>query len=175
MGTLLGMRVLVSGCLNNFSWCPIMESPQRSSNFNRSTQWIKPLDSIGGRTTPSPSPICATTHSPPKIEGFFSNFLMWYQTPTDELVESFKELGCNMSLKMHFLHSHLNSFPKNLGAFSDEQGERFHQDIHTMEKRCQGRWNPKMMGDYVWFLMREAHNVYKRKPRTGCVTRHSNK
>ena len=27
-----------------------------------------------------------------------------------------------MSLKMHFLHSHLDFFPPNLGAVSDEQG-----------------------------------------------------
>ncbi|GFW62284.1 uncharacterized protein TNCV_912961 [Trichonephila clavipes] len=37
-----------------------------------------------------------------------------------ELVESMlsKELGCNMSIKIHFLHSHLDRFPQNLGDFS---------------------------------------------------------
>ena len=39
------------------------------------------------------------------------------------------ELGCNMIIKVHFLHSHLDRFPENLGDVSDEQGERFHQDI----------------------------------------------
>ena len=33
-----------------------------------------------------------------------------------------------MSLKMHFLHLHLEFFHENLKAVSDEQGERFHQD-----------------------------------------------
>ncbi|UYV67412.1 hypothetical protein LAZ67_5000499 [Cordylochernes scorpioides] len=47
-------------------------------------------------------------------------------------------LGCNMSLKIHFLHSHLDFFPDNLGAVSDEHGERFHQAISSMEKRYQG-------------------------------------
>ncbi|UYV68012.1 Transposase [Cordylochernes scorpioides] len=42
-----------------------------------------------------------------------------------------------MSLKIHFLHSHLDFFPDNLGAVSDEHGERFHQDISSMEKRYQ--------------------------------------
>ncbi|UYV84383.1 hypothetical protein LAZ67_X001983 [Cordylochernes scorpioides] len=42
-----------------------------------------------------------------------------------------------MSLKIHFLHSHLDFFPNNLGAVSDEHGERFHQDISSMEKRYQ--------------------------------------
>lgn len=68
-----------------------------------------------------------------------------------------------MSLKIHFLHSHLDFFPENLGAVSDEQGERFHQDIATMEQRYQGRWDPAMMGDYYWFLKREDSSYHKRK------------
>ena len=36
---------------------------------------------------------------------------------------------------MHFLHSHLAFFPANLGAVSDENGERYHQDIAVVEKR----------------------------------------
>ena len=46
---------------------------------------------------------------------------------------------CNMSLKIHFLHSHLDFFPKNVGAVSDEHGERFHQEISVMERRYQGK------------------------------------
>ena len=33
------------------------------------------------------------------------------------------------SVKVHFLHDHLGYFPENLGTFSEERGERFHQDI----------------------------------------------
>jgi hypothetical protein len=44
-----------------------------------------------------------------------------------------------MSLKVHFLNAHLDYFPENLGAVSEEQGERFHQDIKEMETRHQGR------------------------------------
>ena len=40
-----------------------------------------------------------------------------------------------MSLKLHFLHDQLNFFPPNLGAVSDEHGERFHQDIALFERR----------------------------------------
>ncbi|GFU51056.1 hypothetical protein TNCV_2414841, partial [Trichonephila clavipes] len=32
-----------------------------------------------------------------------------------------------MSVKVHFLHSHLDYFPENLRAVSEEQGERFHK------------------------------------------------
>jgi hypothetical protein len=52
----------------------------------------------------------------------------------EDLIISYEKLGCNMSLMMHFLHSHLDSFPVSCGAVSDEYGERFHQDISEMEK-----------------------------------------
>lgn len=57
-----------------------------------------------------------------------------YKSIVADMPENFKQLGCNMSLKVHFLHSHLDYFPENLGAVSEEQGERFHQDIKEIEK-----------------------------------------
>ena len=56
-----------------------------------------------------------------------------------EMLTSYQLLGCNMSIKVHFLFSHLEQFPANLGDVSDEQGERFHQDIKVVEERYQGR------------------------------------
>ena len=38
-----------------------------------------------------------------------------------------------MNIKVHFLKSHLNEFPANLGDVSDEHGVRFHQDMKVME------------------------------------------
>ncbi|GBN89902.1 hypothetical protein AVEN_237078-1 [Araneus ventricosus] len=61
-------------------------------------------------------------------------------------------MGCNMSLKIHFLHSHLEFYPESLGPVSDEHGERFHQDISNMGARDRGKWNPKMLVDYIWKL-----------------------
>ena len=77
-----------------------------------------------------------------------------------ELFLSLQVLGCRMSIKVHYLHSHLSEFPANLGDVSEEQGERFHQDVKVMEERYQGRWNCNMMADYCWSLMRDA--VHKR-------------
>ncbi|UYV75022.1 hypothetical protein LAZ67_12002126 [Cordylochernes scorpioides] len=48
-----------------------------------------------------------------------------YREIVNDMLLSYKALGCNMSLKIHFRHSHLNFFPDNLGAVSDEHGERF--------------------------------------------------
>jgi len=57
-------------------------------------------------------------------------------------------MGCNMSMKIHFLESHLDFFLENLGEVSDEHGERFHQDILTMEKRYQSKWTSSMLADF---------------------------
>jgi len=67
----------------------------------------------------------------------------------ENLLRAYKSLGCNMSLKIHFLHSHLNFFRLNCGAVTDEHGERFHQDIAAMEKRYQGKWSSSMLADYM--------------------------
>ena len=42
------------------------------------------------------------------------------------------------------MHLHSDFFSKNLGALSDEHGERFHQEISIMERSYQGKWNPRM-------------------------------
>jgi len=52
-----------------------------------------------------------------------------------DLVQSYKAMGCNMSLKVYFLDCYLDLLPETLGAVTDEHGERFRQDISTMEKR----------------------------------------
>ncbi len=65
---------------------------------------------------------------------------------------------------MHFLYSHLDFFPENFNAVTDEQVERFHQYIQTMETRYQGFWNESMMAYHRWMLYREnSDQVYERK------------
>ena len=49
------------------------------------------------------------------------------------MVHNIQEIKVNMSLKIHILHSHLDFFPENLGAVSDEDGGKFHQDIVEIE------------------------------------------
>ena len=55
-------------------------------------------------------------------------------------------MGCNMSLKIQFLESHLDFFPENLGEVSNEHGERFHQDIMTTEERFSRQLDVKYVG-----------------------------
>jgi hypothetical protein len=57
-----------------------------------------------------------------------------------ELISSYGAVGCNMSLILHLLYSHLGFFPENTGVISAEHGEKFHHDISQTEKRYSGKW-----------------------------------
>ena len=67
------------------------------------------------------------------------NFLGNFKSPSHqenvaELLAAYEEMGFGMFLKMHFHHLHLEFFTENLGAVSDKQGERFHQDVQAMKE-----------------------------------------
>ena len=49
----------------------------------------------------------------------------------------------------------MNSFPDNLGDYSDEKDERFHQNLKVMEERYEGRWDINMLADYRWSIKRD--------------------
>ena len=89
-----------------------------------------------------------------RMMGFLGNHRKdSYAMVESNLIESYEKLGCRTSLKLHFLHSHLDFFRDNLGNISEEYGERFHQYIQAIENCYQGRWNEAMMEDDVWNLM----------------------
>jgi YesN/AraC family two-component response regulator len=72
-----------------------------------------------------------------------------YTSIVNNMLDAFKDLCCNMSLELHFLKSHLDYFPENLGSLSEEQGgERFHQNVKEIKKQYQGRWNINMLAGY---------------------------
>ena len=75
-----------------------------------------------------------------------------YVDMVDDMLNAYEQLGARMSLKMHFLHSHLDFFFPNLGKVSNKQGERFNQDISVIEGRYQGRFDTNIMGDFCWYL-----------------------
>lgn len=89
-----------------------------------------------------------------------------YKEIVEELIASYHAMGVNMSLKIHFLHNHLNFFQPNLGDYSDEHGERFHQDIAEIEKRYKGKDIRYMLAQYCWSLCRDTKtDMYKRQNR----------
>ena len=83
-----------------------------------------------------------------------------------KLLQSYQDIGCNMSLKIHFLDSQLDFFPDNLGAVNDEHGKRFHQDISALEKRYQGQRSARMLSDYCWTLKRDVPDAKDRRKST---------
>jgi len=91
------------------------------------------------------------------VKGFLGNRRAQnYEELINNLLQRCQKLGCNMSLKIHFHHTHLDFFPENCDAVCDERGERFHQDIFSMEKRYQGKWNCVMLADYCSTLAKDA-------------------
>lgn len=86
-----------------------------------------------------------------------------YKDIVASLIKNYENLGCLMNLKLHFLDSYIDKFRNNLGHFSEEQRERFHQDLKVMETRYQDRWDVNMLVDFCWMLKRETQNDKKRK------------
>jgi hypothetical protein len=87
-----------------------------------------------------------------------------YHEIMSDLLMAYKAMRSNMSLKVHFLDSHLDFFPDNLGPASDEHEKRFHQDISNIEKRYLRKWNLSMLADYCWTHMKDVSQAtYSRK------------
>ena len=82
-----------------------------------------------------------------------------YKELVEKLLESLPDIGANMSIKVHFLHSHLDKFLHNCGAMSDEQREQFHKDIKIMEECYQGRWAKRMMADFCRSIKRDLNDI----------------
>lgn len=64
------------------------------------------------------------------------------------MTNAFVTLGCNMSLKVHLLYDHIDDFPENLGAVSDQHGERYHQIMRGIEENHKQK-NERFMGSQV--------------------------
>jgi len=76
----------------------------------------------------------------------------------------FHDLECKMSIKMHFVLSRLDKFLENIGAISDDQGERFHQGFMITEGCYQGSGSHHMLSDYCWNIKRDcSRDLYKGK------------
>lgn len=97
--------------------------------------------------------------------GFFGNFRAPnYKTIVSNFIRNMAKMGANMSPKLHYLHSHIDQFPSNCGQFSDEHGERMHQDLREVEKRYQGRVGPRMLADFCWQQVRNHPSaIHKRQ------------
>ena len=65
-------------------------------------------------------------------------------------VEGVHDSGMQLSLKINFLHSHLNFFPPNLGEVSDELG------LIRNGTAVKGKSVFNMLADYGWQLITDV-------------------
>lgn len=86
-----------------------------------------------------------------------------YRELINNLMKSYKELGCRITVKMHSLICHLDLFPENCGAMSDEQGERFHQTLKHIEEAYKGKNMAHALGKYCSELIRYEKKEHNRK------------
>lgn len=81
----------------------------------------------------------------------------------ETLAKNYGKTGCRMSLKVYILDAHPDKFKENVGAYSEEQGARFHQDIcwtlnaATKDRIMKTRW------DYIRGPICESDFKYYRK------------
>ena len=69
-----------------------------------------------------------------------------YETLVRKVISKFGIMGANMSLK------HLERFEENSRAFSDEHGEKFHQEMASTGTRLKGKAVTCSLAEYCWFL-----------------------
>ena len=82
---------------------------------------------------------CAWNAFVEAVKNFLGNRKAFkYKRIVVKLLSILEDMCANMSIKLHFLYSHLDCFPENLDNLSDEQGLQFHLDINEMEVRYQG-------------------------------------
>ena len=60
---------------------------------------------------------------------------------------------------MHLIFKHKDQFSKYLGKFSDEHGERMHQDMLAIENRFGSSLNKQMLCECIWSLTREKNLI----------------
>ena len=61
-----------------------------------------------------------------------------YKELVEKLLKNLQDIGTNISIKVHFLDSHLDKFLDTWDDVIDKQGEQFYQDIRIMEEFYQG-------------------------------------
>lgn len=78
-----------------------------------------------------------------------------YRIIINDMLDAFNTINVRMSLKIHFLHSHMDIFERQIPTESDQQGERFHQTCKPMETRYKEKDLQSFMADLCWFLSAE--------------------
>lgn len=73
----------------------------------------------------------------------------------ENMLDAFHNINVRMSLKIHFLHCHMDKFAEQSPTESDEHGERFHQVTARLEHWYSGKRLDALLGDICWNLHQE--------------------
>ena len=88
----------------------------------------------------------------PVVRGFLDNHKAEnYAELVAKLVKTCSKKDCRMSFKVHMLDAKLNQFMENMGAYSEELGERFRRNVLDFERR----YTQNSVGDYIRRLIHE--------------------
>lgn len=88
-----------------------------------------------------------------------------YEAMVQEMLDGFDALNVNMSLKIHFMNSHLDIFARQLPTESDEQGERFHQVCKPLEVNYKGKSMLSLVSDLCWTLTDDGIQMKRKRKR----------
>jgi len=77
----------------------------------------------------------------------------------EKMITAFHRLGVSMSLKIHFMHCHVEKFAQQSPAESDQHGERFHQVTASLEHWYSGKKLDSLLGDICWNLQQEIEET----------------
>lgn len=86
-----------------------------------------------------------------------------YKQHAKKLITLLAKNNIGMSPKIHLIKDHLDKFPESCSDFSDEAGERLHQEIKDSIRRTRNKPPKAFLVDYCWRLMRD--NVTNRPSR----------
>lgn len=77
------------------------------------------------------------------------------------MLSYFHTINASMTLKLHFMHHHLDEFLQQLPSESDEQGERFHQVTMPMEKRYKGKKLDALLAEVCWWCEKVSQHEHE--------------
>ena len=72
-------------------------------------------------------------------------------------------MGCKISLKIHILDAHLDEFKENMDAYCKKQGKPFIRTYWISNAVSKDKYNERMIGDYIWGLIRKNDLQYCQK------------
>jgi hypothetical protein len=90
------------------------------------------------------------------LMNFIHHIAANYHDIVSDLLKTCKTIVGNMYLEIHFLNSHLDFFPENLGTVGDKNEEHFHQGISNMKSGTKASAGQVCWQTIYWMLKTDA-------------------